>query len=89
LGLLVAVAENRGADEICYIGGAMKIDLSDYSAAGPIAARAAALAKASGARTILKATSPGTATGDIDFIRHGRWSWVEWWGHRLKARRSR
>jgi len=62
--------------------------LSEYPAAGRVAARAAAEAAANGTETIFK-TGPGPSPRDLEFlIRPGRRSWLEWWQERLMSRKA-
>jgi hypothetical protein len=62
----------------------MKIDLSAYSAAGPIAARAAARAKTEAGATIFKTGPSRALLSDVTLIKRGRRSWREWWGERFR-----
>jgi hypothetical protein len=67
----------------------VKIDLSEYPAAGPIAGRAAARARASDAASIFKARDPSASPGTADLMEHGRQSWSEWWRERLRPKARR
>jgi hypothetical protein len=64
----------------------MQIDLTEYPAAGPIAARAVERAKTIGPPTIFRLAAGRGSPRDVDFIKHGRKGWLEWWRGRFRRR---